>query len=109
MIELKRFQAVVLTDCPFCKKAVELLKKEQKKFSVLVLDHDQEMLQKLKTDLGHNTVPIVIGMMDNGQQLLVGGFSELEKYIESHKKVPEGIKKYRQQVQQNSKDGGNDE
>lgn len=81
MTDIKKFQAIVLTECSFCKKAVNLLKKEKKQFSVLVLDHDEEMLANVKSNTNHPTVPIIIGMMENGQQVLIGGFTELEKFL----------------------------
>lgn len=89
MTNINRFQVIVLTDCPFCKKAVNLLKKEKKKFSVLVLDHDEDMLNDIKTKANHKTVPIVIGMLDNGQQALIGGFTELETFLSQPKDTTE--------------------
>ena len=83
MVDIKKYQVIVLTECPFCKRAVDLLKQSKKQFSVLVLDHDTEMLEHLKKTTNHMTVPIVLGMMENGQQLLIGGFTELEKHISS--------------------------
>lgn len=97
MIEPQRFQVIALTDCPFCKKAVDLLRREKKKFSVLVLDHDQEMLANLKKNTGHKTVPIVVGMLENGQQGLIGGFTELEAFLSRPKEVLH-VKKYNEQI-----------
>lgn len=98
MIEPQRYQVIALTDCPFCKKAVDLLKREKKKFSVLVVDHDQEMLLSMKNNTGHKTVPIIIGVMENGQQGLIGGFTDLEKFLSQPKEVLH-VKKYSQSIE----------
>lgn len=104
MIEVDKYQAIVLTDCPFCKKAVDLLRKEKKTFSVLVLDHDVSTLNTIKTNTGHKTVPIIIGTLKNGQQTLIGGFTELQQFLQSQPKdtqikdpkAEKAIKKYQE-------------
>lgn len=84
MTEIERYQVVVLVDCPFCKKAISLLKERNEKFGVLVLDNDQEYLNRLKAHYNWKTVPIITALTkDSAQEILIGGCSDLENYFNS--------------------------
>jgi glutaredoxin len=81
---MKRFFTVYsLTDCDFCKKAINLLDEKSIPFVVVVMDKNLEFVEKIKEDMKRTTVPIVIEQMDVGQIKIVGGFDDLENYLNS--------------------------
>jgi glutaredoxin len=81
---MKRFFTVYsLTDCDFCKKAINLLDEKNIPFIVVVMDKNPEFVQKIKEDMNKTTVPIVIEQMDVGQIKIVGGCDDLESYLNS--------------------------
>lgn len=81
---MKRFFTVYsLTDCKFCKKAIELLTAKNVPFVVVVLDKNPEFLEKVKEDMKHPTVPIVIDHLNVGEIKIVGGSDDLETYLNS--------------------------
>lgn len=94
-LKIERFQLFVLTGCPFCKKASNLLEKHGAKFSIVVMDKDQELLDIVKNNYGHGTVPIVVGYLDDTQHMLIGGFTELEKFFQVDKKPDTNFIKYK--------------
>lgn len=59
--------------CPYCIRAKALLDKKQLAYTEHVMDTRQDELAKVKTEFGHNTVPLIL--IDGA---LVGGSSELE-------------------------------
>jgi glutaredoxin len=80
---MKRFFTVYsLTDCQFCKKAINLLDNNNLPFVVVVVDKNPEFLQKIKQDTNHPTVPIVIEHIEN-QNRIIGGSDNLENYLNS--------------------------
>lgn len=76
---IKSYEAYVLLDCPYCKKAIQLLQEKKKVFSVTVLDYDRERLALLKEKFSWQTVPLIVMKNDKDEELLLGGFSDLEQ------------------------------
>lgn len=75
-----RYHAYILLDCPFCEKAVELLKSKKQTFAVTVLDNDRKTLKEIKEKYSHQTVPLIlIKTEEDDEEKLLGGFSDLEK------------------------------
>lgn len=72
-----------LVDCEFCKKAINLLDEKKIPFIFVVLDKNLQFLQKMKSDLNHSTVPIILEHRQDGQ-FFVGGFQELENILQTH-------------------------
>ena len=62
------------SQCPFCVKAKEILKRHNIEFTEHVMDGKDEELQKVKDKYSHQTVPIIIL---NGE--FVGGCDDLKK------------------------------
>lgn len=87
---MRYFNVFVKTDCPFCKKAIKLLTKNEKKFIVTVVDHAEEFRQKIAETTGHPTVPVVLDILEDGSAMLVGGFTELEAMIKREKDNKDG-------------------
>lgn len=77
--DIERYRIYILTGCSFCKKAVNLLLEKKKCFSVTVLDHDMDTLNKLKEKHEWNTVPLIVATTKEEKELFLGGFSDLEK------------------------------
>ena len=76
------YSLYILTDCPFCKRAVSLLESKKLPFVVIVMDKDPEFLEKIKKDFNHKTVPIVTESSEEGNKL-IGGCDDLERHLES--------------------------
>jgi len=77
----KFFTIYSLTDCSYCKKAIDLLDKKKLRFVVVAMDKNPEFVDKVKEDMRMKTVPIVIEHLDAGQIKIVGGFDDLENYV----------------------------
>lgn len=80
--EIERYQVLVLLDCPYCKAAVDLLKKQNKRFCTIVMDTDQPLLNFLKQKYNWKTVPIVVGITKESEEIVIGGFTDLQKFLE---------------------------
>jgi len=70
-----------LTDCGFCKKAINLLSEKNIPFLVVVMDKNPEFIDKIKQDMRMTTVPIVIQQLEMGTIKIIGGSDELEKHL----------------------------
>lgn len=79
----KFFTVYSITDCPFCKKAIDLLSQKKLSFIVVVMDKNPEFIEKIKMDMKHNTVPIVIEHLSIGEIKVIGGSDDLENYLNS--------------------------
>lgn len=80
--EIERYQVLVLLDCPYCKAAVDLLKQQNKRFCTIVMDTDQPLLNFLKQKYNWKTVPIVVGITKESEEIVIGGFTDLQKFLE---------------------------
>lgn len=81
---MKRFFTVYsITDCPFCKKAINLLSEKNLLFIAVIMDKNPEFIEKLKQDMNRTTVPIIIEHLDVGQIRIIGGSDDLENYLNS--------------------------
>jgi glutaredoxin len=76
------FTVYVLTDCSYCKKAISLLEEKQLPFIVVVMDKNPEFVEKLKQDMNHPTVPVVVFQREMGVQI-IGGCDNLEHFLQS--------------------------
>jgi glutaredoxin len=70
-----------LTDCQFCKRAINLLSQKNIPFLVVVMDKNPEFMSSLKQDVGHNTVPIIMQQMEDGATNFIGGSDDLERHL----------------------------
>lgn len=94
-LNIERYQVFAKTDCPFCKKAVNLLEKQNVKFSVTILDKDLELLDVIKNNYTHKTVPIVIAFVTDAEHMLIGGYSDLERFFKVDKKPDPNFLKFK--------------
>jgi len=71
--------------CKYCTKAVKLLQSKELDYVVSYLDHAPDSLDELKQSVNWKTVPIVLEVLNN-TSVFVGGFTELEKYLDGSNK-----------------------
>ena len=62
--------------------AVDLLKEKNKRFCTIVLDTDLPLLQFIKAKYNWKTVPIVIGITPESQEIVIGGYSDLKQFLD---------------------------
>lgn len=81
---MKRFFTVYsITECPFCKKAINLLSEKNLSFIVVVMDKNPEFIEKVKQDMNRTTVPIIIEHLGVEQLRIIGGCDDLQVYLSS--------------------------
>ena len=80
------FTVYILTDCSFCKKAISLLDEKNIPFIVVVMDKNQEFLEKVKQDMNHPTVPIIVQQTQLGVRI-IGGCDNLEAFLQSQELI----------------------
>lgn len=71
MSQLKIYYA---NHCPFCRDALALLAEKDFDFDAIDVMHDPQLLQRIKKETGHPTIPIIL--IDNE---LIGGYNELQE------------------------------
>jgi len=76
----KKYILYVNMDCPFCKKAVSLLEKNDENFSILNLKKRPRVLQELKEIYNWYTVPMVFERRDS-EIKFIGGFTDLSERL----------------------------
>ena len=77
----ERFYVYSKPNCSFCNKAIALLSNEDKTFNVFILDVHftrDELLEKFPNA---KTFPQIV-VENSGHQTYIGGFTQLEKYID---------------------------
>ena len=72
------------SQCPFCDKAVKLLKEKDKKFGVLDLKTRPAVLNELKEIYEWTTVPMIFKRTDDKTIKFIGGYSDLAERLEGH-------------------------
>ena len=66
--------------CIFCLRAINFMQEKGLEFHYYPMDNQERVLNYLKEDYGHKTVPIITVNID-GDESLVGGYDDLVKYI----------------------------
>lgn len=79
----RTFTVYALTDCPFCKKAINLLSEKRLPFLVVIMDKNPEFVEKVKQDMQMKTVPIVVEHTTSGMLKVIGGSDSLDNYLNS--------------------------
>lgn len=72
------FTLYILPGCPYCKKAISLLRRNNYKFTAYDISNDKaKVIAKLRPVIGsHNTVPIIFY-----NKRFIGGFDSLTKFL----------------------------
>lgn len=81
MMNPKMYKLIIKVDCPFCKKAVNLLTQKKIPFIVVAADKGDQFLQEQKSNYNWPTVPIVVAIDENNNETVIGGFTELNERI----------------------------
>ena len=75
--------------CKYCTKAKKLLDERNLAYVVTHMDKAPEALKELKEHCSWKTVPIIFEVLGE-QQSLVGGFTDLEVYLNGETQEKEG-------------------
>ncbi len=81
MLGVKYFEVYAWATCPWCAKAVNLLKENGFEFTLTLLDNSDTKHHEMKKATGWETVPIVIEHRLNGEAELIGGFTDLAVHL----------------------------
>ena len=80
---MRYFEIYAWTECPFCTHAKELLIEKGEQFMFCCLDQSDALLKHIKDKYDWNTVPIIVGKhTEKNEEKFVGGFTDLQKYLE---------------------------
>ena len=66
--------------CIFCLRAINFMQEKGLEFHYYPMDNQEDILNQIKEDYNHKTVPIIINNI-NGEEVLVGGYDDLVKHI----------------------------
>ena len=76
------FLLYVLDGCPYCEKAMEILRKNKLKYEKVVVPHDEEKKKEYKKKCEMTTFPMIfVETNEKNHYLKVGGSSDLENYM----------------------------
>ena len=68
--------------CPYCKRAVDKMEKEEHDYEIVQLDKNPNSLKMIKNLYGWETVPIILEYHSDERQTFVGGYTDLLEYFE---------------------------
>jgi len=81
---MRYFEIYAWTECPFCIHAKELLIEKGEQFMFCCLDQSDELLNHIKVKYDWRTVPLIVERhTDHNAEKFVGGFTDLQKYLEA--------------------------
>ena len=66
--------------CIFCLRAINFMQEKGLEFHYYPMDSQERVLEYLKKEHGHKTVPIITENI-NGDEVLIGGYDDLVKHI----------------------------
>ena len=66
--------------CIFCLRAINFMQEKGLEFHYYPMDNQERVLNFLKEEYSHKTVPIIINNVD-GEEVLVGGYDDLVEHI----------------------------
>ena len=76
-----KFTVIGSLECPWCVKAQELLSAFEKNYEFQVHAFNSKAIKEAKKIYDHPTIPIVLLSDSSGNEFLIGGYSDLEKFI----------------------------
>lgn len=79
------FLLYVLEGCPYCKRAIDLLKSHKAEYKTILVPHEDKIKTQYKKDTGMKTFPMVFvstGCPEKNHFIKIGGSTDLEKYFE---------------------------
>ena len=69
--------------CPWCVRAVNALTLKGKHFKNIPMDQNIKILEDIKDAYNWRTVPMVFHRVGDSDYTLVGGYTDLQKHLES--------------------------
>jgi len=84
-----QFRLYTKAGCPYCQMAINLLVEHQKKFECYALDKQPKLLNEIKETYRWQTVPIIVEVTE-GHEKFIGGFTDLEEYLNKGKQLLQG-------------------
>jgi glutaredoxin len=77
------FVLYVLDGCPYCEKALEILKQHKLKYEKVVVPQEEEKKKLYKKKCEMTTFPMIfVETNEKNQYIKVGGSNDLETYIQ---------------------------
>ena len=70
--------------CIFCLRAINFMQEKGLEFHYYPMDDQEKVLEYLKKEHNHKTVPIITENID-GDEVLIGGYDDLVKHIRQQK------------------------
>tara|TARA_R110000744_G_scaffold254568_1_gene370188 strand:- start:2913 stop:3173 length:261 start_codon:yes stop_codon:yes gene_type:complete len=80
-----KFRLYTKTSCPYCHAAIKLLSEGKHDFECYGLDRQPALLTEIQDTYNWKTVPVVMEVTE-GQEKLIGGFSDLQEYLKNNGK-----------------------
>ena len=80
---MKKYHLVTQEHCPYCEKAVSLLDRKGRMYTLdkLCPEEDQKLLVEVKNKWNHKTVPLIWEIDERGNRTFIGGYTELVQYF----------------------------
>lgn len=80
--QVNRYIVYGRSSCPYCVKAVELLKENHKESVFFDFSEDPDAIDDAKNFYNYSTVPMILeNNMISGKTKFIGGYSDLEEYL----------------------------
>jgi len=86
------YHLFVKSRCPHCKEAKELLKSKKIEHVVTSMDKAPSVLNRLKDQLEHQTVPIIFEVTEGEKYNLVGGCQQLKESFTNVEEIQESTR-----------------
>lgn len=78
---MNKFILYVLSSCPFCQQAEELLQRNNKEFAKVSFDGHVAILDHVKRAYAYHTVPMIFHVKDKDINF-IGGYTDLVTYLD---------------------------
>lgn len=81
--QFNRYLVYGRSSCPFCQKAIDLLKENNKESVFFDFSEDPEAIEDAKNFYKHSTVPIILeNNRSSGFTKFIGGYDDLVEYFD---------------------------
>ena len=84
-----KFRVYTKSNCPYCQMAIQLLADNQKEFECYALDNQPRLLNEIKETYRWQTVPVIVEITE-GKEKFIGGFTDLQEYLNKGKQLLQG-------------------
>ena len=84
-----KFRVYTKANCPYCVAAINLLTEHQKEFECYAMDRQPQLLTEIQQTYKWKTVPVVVEITE-GQEKFIGGFTDLQEYLNKGKQILRG-------------------